>query len=294
MRTCTGAILAGLLLALAPARITAQKTEEGGTVAAQKKAGAANWSVVVESPPAFHETPHLLVFAPKTMEKRLKGVGALLEKYHDRAVKQLAFDAKGREMYPGKITVYLFSDREHVPAFARRVEKRRPMDGESASFSATDDRLHAAAAPAGKRISVEARAGEQIASLLMARKAGKGTALPEWVLGGFGRATSSRLLPREKFVVEERRQARALSSKRKASDVWSGAVDADEADALSGSVMDFLAYGPGGAARLPKIIAGFAPEEGIPTKTAAQALEAARIKVETVEKAWRTWVVNPR
>ncbi len=294
MRTCTSALLVGLLLGLAPAASPAQTSDDtAATVAAQKKAGAANWDAVVEAPHAFAETKHLLIYAPKTMEKRLGKVGAVLEKYHSRALDALAYDPKGRETYPGKIAVYLFADLEQVPTFARRVEKRRPLAGETGSFSAKNDRLHAVAAAGGKGGSVESRAGEQVVALLLTRKAGIATPVPDWVLSGFGRATSYRVLPREKFVLDDRKQAKALASKRKASDVWGGAIDADEAGALSGSVMDFLAYGPG-SRRFPKFIEGFQPGEGATSKTAAQAMETAGIKAGTVEKVWKTWVASPR
>jgi hypothetical protein len=293
MRSCTGAVLVGLLLALAPGRAGAGAKDAAATVAVQKKAGAAAWQAVEAGAVAFHETKHLLIYAPKGMEKRLKAAGVVLEGYHDRAAKALAFDGKGPEAYPGKVTVYLFGAADHLTTFARRVEKRRPMPGETGSFSAEDERLHAAGAAGGKGISVEARAGEQLAALLLTRKAGLRTPLPDWLVGGFGRATSYRVLPREKFVLNDRRQARALAAKRQPADVWGGGLDATEADALQGSLADFLAYGPG-AGRFAKFVAGFAPGEGMTSKTTVQAMESAGIKVANVEKLWKPWAYNPR
>src|SRR5205823_5613398 len=114
------------------------------------------------------------------------------EKYHDQAVKGASLDLK-EGGYPGKIAVYLLPSREDVTAFIRRVDKRRPMSGETGSFQATDDRLHAAACAAtmGKvPIPVETRAGEMLAAVILQRKAGRGTQVPEWLLAGFGRATT--------------------------------------------------------------------------------------------------------
>jgi hypothetical protein len=162
------------------------------------------------------------------------------------------------------------------------------------SFSATDARLHAVAAVMpGKGPSVESLAGQQVAGLLLMRKAGKGTPVADWLVTGFGRATAYRVQPREAFVLAERKQARVLSVKRKASEVWAGSVEAEEADAMQGSVADFLAYGPG-AGRFLKLVNGFKLEEGMKTRSTAQAMEAAGIKVANVDRLWKKWAIFPR
>src|SRR5262249_45711526 len=87
-------------------------------VGEQKKAAEAAWKSLEIGDAAHLETKHLLIYAPKAMDKRLKATGAQLEKYHEQATKALALDLK--DAYQGKITVYLFSERGSLPAFVRR------------------------------------------------------------------------------------------------------------------------------------------------------------------------------
>jgi hypothetical protein len=286
MRTLAGAV--ALLAALAGG-LAAQDEERAKQVAGQKKAAEAAWKSLETGDHALAETKHLLIFGPRTMQPRIKAIGALLEKYHDQAIKATGLDPK--EGYPGKITVYLLPSKEDVTAFARRVEKRRPLSGETGSFQALDERLHAAAcATAGKLpVPVEARAGEMLAALILQRKAGRGTSLPDWLLAGFGRATSYQVSPREKFVLADLKQARLLKKKREASAVWDGTVEPEEADPLQGNLAEFLAYGPG-RKRFEKFVEGFKPGENMAAKTTPQALENAGLTAEKVAKAWKNWV----
>ena len=53
-------------------------------LATQKKKAQANWEAVAAGPAATLETKHLLIYAPKTMQARLKAVVAVLEKYHGK------------------------------------------------------------------------------------------------------------------------------------------------------------------------------------------------------------------
>jgi hypothetical protein len=287
MRTVATAL--AVLAALAGAA-TAQD-EQTKQVAQQKKAAQAAWDSLEIGTAAFAETKHLLIYAPRTMQGHLRAASVLLEKYHDQAVKVTGLDPK--EGYPGKITVYLLPGREHMTAFARRVERRRPTPGETGSFQADDDRLHAAGCvTTGKPpVPVEARAGQQVAALILKRKAGRATQLPDWLLAGFGRATSNQVSPKEKFVLEDRKQARLLARRYDAGDVWGGTLEAEQVGPLQASLAEFLTYGPG-RKRLPKFLAGFQPEAGMATRTTPQALEAAGLTVDKVARAWRNWLAG--
>src|SRR5262245_26346604 len=189
MRTVT----AMALLAACASTAWSADDERDKKAAEQKEQAEAAWKSLEAGDFAHVETKHLLVYGPKSAEKQLKGRGVTLESYHDKALAATGLDVK--EGYPGKITVYLLGDKEQVTAFARRVEKRRPMPGESGSFEADDGMLHAAAGPGGKG-TVESRAGEMVAAVIQARKAGRGTQLPDWLVAGFGRATSYQVLPK--------------------------------------------------------------------------------------------------
>ena len=73
--------------------------------------------------------------------------------------------------------------------------------GDPGVRAALQDVLHhlphvAAAPPKGRQdAKVETQAAEQIASALLARRAGSKVPIPTWVVAGFGRATSWRAAP---------------------------------------------------------------------------------------------------
>ncbi len=286
MRTVVGALA---VLAALVGGAAGQQDDRAKQAAEQKKAAEAAWKSLEAGDAAFAETKNLLIFAPRAMQPRLKGIGVLLEKYHDQAMKATGLDP--RDGYPGKITVYLLPGKEELTAFARRVEKRRPMAGETGSFQALDERLHAAAYPAASKppVPVEARAGEMLAAVILQRRAGRGTALPDWLLAGFGRATSYQVSPREKFVLENLKQGRPLRKKRDASAIWGGTLEPEEAEALQASLAEFLAYGPG-RKKFARFLEGFKPGENMATKTTPQALEEAGLTAEKVARAWKNWV----
>jgi hypothetical protein len=279
-----------LALALGLPAAAQGEDETAAKVAAQKKKAEANWQAVEAGPAATLETKHLLLYAPKAREKRLKAAGPLLEKHYDLAASALGMGPKDGP-WPGKLAVYLFPEREQFGAFVRRVEKRRLLPGQMTTYSVEDDDLHAAALPSPPKGGppLEGQAGAAVAQALLARKAGKDTPLPTWLVAGFGRATYYRAAPADRAVQAERRQARALSRTRGPADVWDDKLDADEADVLRGSLADFLAYGPG-APKFPAFVAGLRPEENMQAKTAAQALGAAGLPPDRVAASWKRWV----
>jgi hypothetical protein len=286
MRSSTPWLLA-LALGL-PAAAAADEAETAAKVAAQKKKAEANWQALEAGPAATLETKHLLIYAPKALEKRLKAAGPLLEKHYELAAAALGIDPK-EGPWPGKLAVYLFPEREPFGAFVRRVEKQRLLPGQTTAYSAEGDEPHAAAMASKAGPPLEGQAGSAVAQALLARKAGKDTPLPAWLVAGFGRATYYRAAPADRAVLAERRQARALSRTRGPADVWGDRLDAAEAEVLSGSLADFLAYGPG-APKFPAFVAGFKPEEDMQAKTAAQALGAAGLEPDRVTASWKRWV----
>lgn len=292
MQKVTSVLLAALFLIVAAARADEKEDKKAARtakIAEQKKAAEANWETVEAGPSVIQETANLLVIAPKSMEKRIKDVGALLEKAHDQAKKALAFEAT-EEPYPGKITVYLFPGPDQFRAFVRRVEKRRLEGEEVGSHSATDELVHAAASP-GKtpaELSVEAQGAAQVASVLLVRRAGVKTPVADWLVEGFGRATWYRVAPRDRTTVQDRQQAARQAVRRSAKDIYTGVVERLEAPALRGSLAEYLAYGPA-AAKFSALLKGFEPEENVESKSTEQALEAAGLAWDRVDRGWKGW-----
>jgi hypothetical protein len=281
--------VAALVLALTAA--SARADEAADKTAERKKAAEAAWAVVGAGDFATLETDHLLIYAPKDAEKRLKDLGALLEKQYATAKAALGYDDK-TDPLPAKATVFLFPERENFAAFIRRVEKRRLEADDSAMFNAEDDALRVGVGPPRSKgdLEIDGQAAEQLAALLLARKAGLKTVLPGWLSDGFGRATYYHAAGGSRAPAD-RRTASAWAAKGSVRDIWNGAIDADKAAALQGSLADYFAYGPG-AIRFSELLKGFAPEENVEKKTTEQAVEAAGWTAEKVEKSWKAWAAQ--
>jgi hypothetical protein len=284
-------ISALLLLTLAP---TTFADDAADKLAAQKKNAEENWDAVGGGAPAHVETTHLLVYAPKSYDKRLKEIGVTLEKYFEQARKPLAYEKD--EPWPGKIAVYLIPEREDFTRFVRRVEKRRAEAEDAGSHWIEGDFPHAVGGPPRAKTdpSIEVQAGEQLAAALLVKKAGAKVPLPGWLVNGFGRATGYRVRPTDKAVLDERRKAAALVKKgRKAGEIWANSLEADDAPALEASLADFLAYGPG-QSKFVALLEAFKPEENQENKTTEQALEGISLPVERLNTRWREWAANPK
>jgi hypothetical protein len=292
MRFTTRALLAlPLLFAVGPAAFADEAAEK---LAAQKKNAEENWEALEIGPAAHAETAHLLVYAPKSFDKRIKDVGAALEKYYEQARKPLGYEKESP--WPGKLTVYLLPEREDFTKFVRRVEKRRVEAEDAGSHLADGDFPHAVGGPPRAKTdpAVESQAGEQIATAMLVKKAGTKVPLPGWLLNGFGRATGYRTRPADKAVGDERRRAAALVKKgSKASEIWGSTLGAEDEPLLEASLADFLAYGPGQSKFAP-LLEAFKPEENQEKKTTEQALEAVSLPADRLNTRWREWAANPR
>ena len=288
-----GFLLSVLLIPLTGLPVRA---EDDPQAAAQKKAARDNWAALEFGEPVHHETPHLLLYASKPLEGKLKDVGAALEKHYATAEKALQLDPK-KEKWPGKLTVYLFAERAEFTAYVRRVEKRRLDEEETSVHMVAGDFPRVAAGPPRSKqaVNLEMHAAEELAAALLQRKAGAKTPLPDWLLVGFGRATTWRVYPREKATTDARREAIALviNKKRTPQQVWGGGIEAEEAAVLRPMLADLLAYGPG-SSRFPALVLGFRPAEGQERRSTEQALEAAGIKPDRLAQVWPDFVRNLR
>jgi hypothetical protein len=172
------------------------------------------------------------------------------------------------------------------------VERRRLDPNETSGHTVEGDAPRVFAGPPRQKqaANLELHAAEAVAAALLQRKAGPKVIVPEWLLSGFGRATTWRLAPRDPGATAARREALllVLNKKRTAQQVWGGELEFDEAVVLRPSLADLLAYGPG-MTRFPQFIAGFRPEEEEQRST-EQALQSAGIKLENLETVWPEFV----
>jgi len=289
MRWC---ILFTVLALASPGGAAIRAQETGDPLARQRKAAHDNWALLEAGAGASHETEHLLMYAPKAMDRRLKEIGGNLEKSYALAVK--ALQVKKEEAWPGKLTVYLLPERDQLRSFVRRVESRRLEEEETGSHSGEADVPHAAASsPRSKGdLGIEHQAAAQVGAALLQRKAGAKVPLPDWIVLGFGRATAWRVAPADKAVLDDRRLVKALigGKKRTAADVWDGTLETEEAGVLRASLAEFLAYGPG-AAKFPALVTGFKPGENQESRTFAQALESSGLDAKVIEARWGPWAL---
>jgi hypothetical protein len=289
MRGRTGRILAVLALSLSG---TGVRGDDAEALARQRDAALAAWKQLHEDEaPASEETAHLLILAPGRMTpKQLRDLGQALEARYGLARKALKLDPK-ETLWPGKLTVYLLGDRRAYNSFLRTIAKQRPSADESGVFSVRGDPAFVAVGPpqAKNEPSMEAQAGEQLASAVLVKKGGEG--LPGWVIAGFGRATAWQAAPALHYG--ERTHVKKLVRGHTAPDIWDDKLSAVEAPLLRASLVDFLAYGPG-AASFPKFVDAFKPDAGGRAKTMAQALKAVGYDPDRLNNAWLTWLARGR
>jgi hypothetical protein len=282
------AVAAGIILAHAPAWAA---DDEAAQVAKQKAAAKANWKKIYgEDPSVTEETEHLLLYGPPGMTSaQLKELGTRLEAIYALSRKGLQM-AKDDDVWSGKLAVYLIEDRKHYSSFLRSVIKQRPSADESGTYSFKNYQPLVVAGPPsqGKEPTMENQAALQLAEAIFSKTGG--SSVPEWVRGGFARATLWEASPT--MFKKERQAARALVSLgRTAKDVWEGKPNVQQATVLRASLVDYLAYGPG-AKSFPKFLEGYAPDEKIQKKTTPDALKAINVKWEDLERNWKGWLAR--
>jgi hypothetical protein len=259
----------------------------GDELTEQRKVALANWKrVYPEGNPPHLETASLLIYG-KVPGKALKEVGPALEKQMALAKKALNLDQN--DMWPGKLAVFLVTERADYGSFIRRVEKRRPAEGETGSASVRKDQPHVIAGPPQGPLDppVDAQAGGQIAVALLVKKAGTG--VPDWVRTGFARATWLQGLSGAERTAEHRRAlALVTQRKRQAQSAW-GLLEEDEAPIIRGSVIEYLAYS-GRTPRFVPFLMGFRPSDTKQEPTTADALKAAEITPANLNTVWQKWL----
>lgn len=283
-----------------PKEEEAKKKEEAKKLAAQvaeqKKAAEENWANMEVGDPTFHETPELLLVAPKKYANKIDKTGTLLGRYYATAKRALQMKEKP---WPGKLTVYLFAEREQFVAFRRRIEKLRVEPEDTCSFGIEGNKPYVSASPPRSvgDLPMEEQAGEQIASALLAKRIGD-TQVSPWLIPGFGRATHYRVAPTAQATLAERQvAAKAVKDRgRSAQGVYSfmnagdSGMQPDEAAILRANLADFMAYGPL-APKFVEFVDAFKPdrEKKEQMRNTDQALRSMSIKPDDLNSAWQKW-----
>jgi hypothetical protein len=242
---------------------------------------------------ALVETSDLFVTGPIPPEK-LKPMAENLQKQYATILKSLRFEMT--ENPPkGRLTVYLLPDRKQLSAFVGEIGGERLDRGARAQSDSkgTEPYVAVSVLPGEKPTDLEAEASSQIALVLLFAKAGT-TGLPGWLQEGFVRATRLRADP--KAAVDRTRvktllyDTKARPSKYKVQDAWTISAEKDR-QLITASLVEYLIYGQP-ADKAGKFLAAFRVPEDDPKPSIATVLMAIDHTPDTLDAAWKKWVMT--
>ena len=265
-------------------------------LAQQKSVAEANWKKLDIKTGGAVETEHLLVYSAVPKDKAAASAAAL-EKYYAVAHKALRFDPE-LPPWKGKLAVFVLPTRGAYTSYSRSVLKESPKPGDAAGSDPSGDTPSVAAglpADADKvPVSVERRAGGAIAVALLKARAGKGSAVPEWVREGFAWAVSARANSADPAVAKVRARARALAPATSAKEAWGSALEGDALEAVQFTVAEYLAFSNTDGPKFGKLVGDFRPAENGETPAFADALKSADVDWAVLERNWKRFVAASR
>ena len=252
-------------------------------VEAMKKADVDNARVL--------ESQHLVV-ATALPEAKAKVLVEALEKVYVQSAKALKLTPDETKT---QVTMYVFTEVDHFRQFQRSVLKERPDDDEyTTADMKRDDAFVAVSARRGEKDpKFDALAGGELSKALLGKKAGSAK-LPGWMNDGFARAVVWRLTPAtgaaDRATVARMAPALRKGAKGAATVVdkaWSGSVK--EKEIVAGSLMDYFTSGPG-ADKFAGVLSAMIPTDAAAMPSFLDALKAADLTVEDLDRLWREWV----
>jgi len=277
-----------ILIAIAATTLVASALcadEKDDILAKQKASAAAKWKKMAfakESP--LLETANFL-FYTRLLEAKAKPLAAALEKQYPVMLKALKFDAESPP-WPGKLAVFIFSDREEFTEFMRKAERKSPKEDESVHFAFKGDEsvLVIGVPRGGKSEQPEADARRELAAALLARKMGTGEP-PGWVALGFAEASAYRAANPK---ATGKNPAWRLPDLPLAS-LWTEGVPAKARGPYAAYVIDYMAFGPL-AEQFPTFIGALRPDENERLPAIDEALKAINFDPASLEYCARKWM----
>ncbi|HEV3383861.1 MAG TPA: hypothetical protein VG097_03550 [Gemmata sp.] len=265
------------------------------TVAKQKEAVVANLKKADLSKANIVETDNFFLVGVMPEEKA-KALGTLLEKVVPVARKGLHYEAK-EETWKGKLAVYYLPETRDFKSLIRTTFMMKPegiyYDVRSDTPLVVDPVEVSGKATEGELFSNTAM---NVASAYLKAR-GSTANIPSWLLNGFGRVTALRSEGLNSTRYQSfKKQAKVVASGKgnppvAIADLWAENKPAN-ADVLSASFVEYMAYGPG-AENFIKLVYGFRPDENGNPTSVAQAFEAAGWKdTAALEKLWQKWVAT--
>jgi len=291
--------LAAVAFAVFAIAVFGQKADD---VKKQKAAAEEAMKSAKVDKPTLHETDALLVYSSLPAEK-LKPLAESAQATFAFTAKALKLDGKDAKLWPGKLTVYALPDRtkEFVP-FLKLVEQRSgKLDAdEIISLKLRGNEPYAAVGrtQAAKGANLEESVSQAVAMALLNQKAGAPSvpfSLPTWLETNFGMIATYRAEKSGKSLAAFKvRTAQYFTKSKiglfKADDAWSDKTYAG-LDTIKLSLVDYLAFGPD-AEKFEKFVTGFRPNDQRSDPDVGSALEAAGLKADELDVAWKKWVMK--
>jgi len=282
-------------LFVSAASATAFADKRGDETKKQKTAAEANIKSAMLTA-AHVETDDLLVYATMP-EAKAKPLAAAMQKTYAVAVKSLKVESSDK-LWPGKLTVYVFSDTRQYKSFALQAFKRQPPKQESFFSDTKGDVPYVLdGAVLGEKptdVQIATEASSLVAAAVLVRQVGSlMDKTPTWLQLGFGQAAYLRADGNAAKLTAHKAKLRAMYTKNQGQSFKVANVTGDQATAdaelLSVSLAEYLAFGPN-AAKFPMILGALKPSDDQPNPTFDTALAAADWKWMDLETAWQKWV----
>ncbi len=255
-----------------------------------QKAAAATLAKLGKAPPGRAETAHVLAHA--ATDAQAKTVADAAERGHKSASAALKLDA---DAVPGKVAVFALADAKAFKLFSLQALKRSPTAGVVSDVRLRGDNPTVVYVPADKANPDEP--AQLVAAGLLNIKAGTAATggIPTWLEAGFGRAAVLRGEKQDAKLAAHKAKVRALAAKTGGrafafTNVWGDKPNPD-ADLLSTSLADYLAFGPG-ADKFPAFLGALKPTDDRREPSIDAAFEAAGWELPDAEMAWRKWAAG--
>ena len=286
------ALFAAFGLAASGSAVAQDAKEKDKETATRQKATAVANLKKVELKGVVVETDYFLV-AGTISEEKAKALGKALDKVVPVARKAAQYEEKD-EPWKGKLAVYFLPEGKEFKSFVRGVVGEQPS-GVAYSLRSDDPFVVDPVDLPGKVTDADqfANTAAVVAGAYLKAKT-SGSSLPDWLRDGFGRVTAARAegTSSKRYQTYKTQAKAAVLGKGNPpalADLWGG-NKLDNADVLTASFAEYLAYGPG-AKMFPQFLIGLRPDEAGNNPAVTTALEAAGWKdVAMLEAAWRKWV----
>jgi hypothetical protein len=239
----------------------------------------------IDNPPTF-ESAHFILCG---QGRNLSVIAGDLERAYTKATKMLKLPEPGP--WPGKLTVFLLPDSKSYPKMIRVIERRKADDDEHGSIQTEGQLPHVCVCPSKVPgdLGVDASACIYMCEFLLEARAK--TKLPEWLLEGFGRATTLHILG-STVLERDRRAASAIlnakNANKSANDVFNNSLKAEENPYLRASLVDYMVYS-GRTDKFIPFLEGFRDDEKGNPGNINSALANAKLMEADLTKNWHNY-----